>query len=170
MNCILWSKGAIIWDDFTFIYLQKQFGLHSIWTRWLCGKESSCQCRGCRFHPWVRKIPLKEDIKPTPVFLPGKYRRQMSLMGFCPCGRKKSDTTQQLSTHAHIWTKVKISNVIKDVGLEVVSMLKILYQFPVCGNHSVLGQTSLQTSFNFKILLFLAQQTDSILQKSYSAE
>ena len=28
--------------------------------RWLCGKESACQCRRhkrCRFDPWVRKIP-----------------------------------------------------------------------------------------------------------------
>ena len=93
MNCILWSKGAIIWDDFIFIYLQKQFGIHSIWTWWLCGKESSCQCRRCKFHPWVKKIPLKKDIKPTPVFLPGEYHRQMSLMGFSPCGLKKSDAT-----------------------------------------------------------------------------
>ena len=25
--------------------------------RWLSGKESACQCRRCRFDPWVRKIP-----------------------------------------------------------------------------------------------------------------
>ena len=25
-------------------------------TRWLSGKESTCQCRRHRFDPWVRKI------------------------------------------------------------------------------------------------------------------
>ena len=25
--------------------------------RWFSGKESACQCRRCRFAPWVRKIP-----------------------------------------------------------------------------------------------------------------
>ena len=25
--------------------------------RWLSGKEFTCQCRGHRVHPWVRKIP-----------------------------------------------------------------------------------------------------------------
>ena len=25
--------------------------------RWCSGKESSCQCRRCKFDPWVRKIP-----------------------------------------------------------------------------------------------------------------
>ena len=27
--------------------------------RWLSGKEFSCQCRRCRFDPWVRKIPWR---------------------------------------------------------------------------------------------------------------
>ena len=40
--------------------------------RWLSGKESSCQCRRCRFDPWVGKIPWRRKQQPTPVFLPGK--------------------------------------------------------------------------------------------------
>ena len=28
--------------------------------RWLSGKESTCQCRRCRFDPWVRKIPWRK--------------------------------------------------------------------------------------------------------------
>ena len=27
--------------------------------RFLSGKESACQCRRCRFYPWVRKIPWR---------------------------------------------------------------------------------------------------------------
>ena len=34
-------------------------------SRWFSGKEFSCQCRRCRrlgFNPWVRKIPLEEQL------------------------------------------------------------------------------------------------------------
>ena len=30
--------------------------------RQLSGKESTCQCRRRGFHPWVRKIPLEEEM------------------------------------------------------------------------------------------------------------
>ena len=40
--------------------------------RWLSSKESACQCRRCRFNPWVSKIPWKRAWQPTPVFLPEK--------------------------------------------------------------------------------------------------
>ena len=33
--------------------------------RWLSGKESTCHCRrpkNCEFDPWVRKIPLEEEM------------------------------------------------------------------------------------------------------------
>ena len=29
---------------------------------WLNGKESACQCRKNAFDPWVRKIPLEEEV------------------------------------------------------------------------------------------------------------
>ena len=35
---------------------------------------------------------------PTPVFLPGKFHRQRSLVGYSPCGHRELDTTEQLST------------------------------------------------------------------------
>ena len=31
------------------------------------GKESTCQCRRCRFSPWIRKIPWRRKWQPTPV-------------------------------------------------------------------------------------------------------
>jgi len=40
--------------------------------RWHKGKESACQCRRCRFDPWVRKIPWSRKWQLTPIFLPGK--------------------------------------------------------------------------------------------------
>ena len=43
--------------------------------------------RRCRFDPWVRKIPWQ----PTPVFLPGEFHGQRSLVGYSP-GLAKSWT------------------------------------------------------------------------------
>ena len=54
------------------------------------GKESACQCRRCRrqqrcrFEPWIGKIPWSSKWQPTPVFLPGKFHRLRSLVGYSP--------------------------------------------------------------------------------------
>jgi len=50
-------------------------------------KELACQCKrckGCRFDPWVRKIPWRRKWQPTPVFLPGESHEQRSLAGYGP--------------------------------------------------------------------------------------
>ena len=60
---------------------------------WLSGKESACQCRRRRLHPWVGKIPLRRKWQPTPGFLPGKSHGQRSLGGYSPWGHIESDTT-----------------------------------------------------------------------------
>ena len=52
--------------------------------RWLSGKESACQCRRCGFNPWVWKIPWSRKWQPTPVFLPGKFHGQRSLVDYSP--------------------------------------------------------------------------------------
>ena len=67
--------------------------------RWLSGKESVCQYRGCRFDPWVGKIPWRMKRQPIRVFLPGKSHGQRSLVGYSPWGRKELDMTEQLSVH-----------------------------------------------------------------------
>ena len=36
------------------------------------GKESTCQCRRCRFDPWFGKVPWRRAWQLTPVFLPGE--------------------------------------------------------------------------------------------------
>ena len=63
--------------------------------RLLNSKDSSWQCRKCRFYPWVRKIPWRRAWQLTSVFLTGKSLGQRSLVGYNPRGRKESDTTQQ---------------------------------------------------------------------------
>ena len=65
------------------------------------GKESSCQCRRCRFYPWLQNIPWRRAWKPTPVFLPGEPHRQRSLVDSSPRGHKESDTTGWLTLSLH---------------------------------------------------------------------
>ena len=68
-------------------------------------KEPSCQCRRCKrwgCDPWVGKILWRRKWQPTPVFLPGQFHGQRNLVGYSPWDRKESDTTEWLSTHAHM--------------------------------------------------------------------
>ena len=61
--------------------------------------QSICHCRTHGFNPWVRKIPWRRESLPTPVFSPGESHGQRSLEVYSPWHRKKSDTSQWLSTH-----------------------------------------------------------------------
>ena len=69
-------------------------------------------CKNCfyvslGFDPWVRKIPWRRKWQPTPAFLPGKSHGLRSL-GYSPCGRKESDTTERLHSLTH---SVKYQNI-----------------------------------------------------------
>ena len=73
--------------------LQKHQQLQIVFRLFASGTESAHQCRRhkrCGFGPWSRKW------HPTPVFLPGKFHRQRSLVGYCPWGCKESDMTERL--------------------------------------------------------------------------
>ena len=63
-----------------------------IFPRWHSGKESTCQCRRCRFDPWVGRIPWRREGQPPPVFLPGKSHGQRRLADYSPWGSQKSQT------------------------------------------------------------------------------
>ena len=55
------------------------------------GKEPASQCRWHKrggFDPWVGKIPWKKAWQPTPVFLPGEFHGQGSLVDYSPCSRR----------------------------------------------------------------------------------
>ena len=70
--------------------------------RWHSGKESTCQCRGCKrsgFNPQVGNIPWSRKWHPTQVFLPGKFHGQRSLEGHSLRGHKESEL---LSTHTRL--------------------------------------------------------------------
>ena len=46
------------------------------------GKSLCLQCGRPGFDPWVRKIPCRRKWLPTPVFLPGEFHGQRSLVGY----------------------------------------------------------------------------------------
>ena len=79
--------------------------------RWLSGKEPICSGRRLGFDLWVGKIPWRRPWKPTPVFLPGEFHGQRSLVGYSPWGCKWSnlactqaqDTASVSCTHL-LWT------------------------------------------------------------------
>ena len=49
-----------------------------------------------RWDSWVRKIPWRREWQPTPVFLPGKFHGQRSLVGYSPWGGKELDMTEAI--------------------------------------------------------------------------
>ena len=55
----------------------------------LADKESTCQCRRCKFSPWVRKILWRRKWQPTSILLPGKPHVQQ---GWQSMGSQKSQT------------------------------------------------------------------------------
>ena len=68
------------------------------------GKEPASQCRWHKrggFDPWVGKIPWKKAWQPTPVFLPGEFHGQGSLVGYSSQGRKKSNIAE-VTEHARM--------------------------------------------------------------------
>ena len=46
------------------------------------------------FDPWLGKISWRREWQPTPVFWPGEFHGQRSLVGYSPWGHKESDTTE----------------------------------------------------------------------------
>ena len=60
-------------------------------------KGSACKAGDPWFDAWVRKIPRRREWLPTPVFSPGEFHRQRSLVGYSPQGHKKADTKEQLT-------------------------------------------------------------------------
>ena len=70
------------------------------------GKESACNAGYQGLNPWVGKIPWRREWQPTPVFLPGESRGQR----YSPWGRKKLDTTEQITLSLSYSRKKKERN------------------------------------------------------------
>ena len=95
--CVLQTKGRKhdMWLFILFLKIKfsKYFGL----AKWLSRKEPACQRRRYRrrgFDPRVGKMPWRREWHPAPVFLPGEFHGQRSLVGYSSCSHKESDMTE----------------------------------------------------------------------------
>ena len=61
------------------------------------GKASALNAGDLGSIPWVGKIAWRREWLPTPVFLPGEFHGQRSLVGYSPWGHRQWDTTVQLT-------------------------------------------------------------------------
>ena len=102
------------------------------------GKESTCQCRrhkGCRFNPWIKKIPWSRAWQPTPVFLPGESHRQRNL------GSVDSESwtwLKWLSTHpAHSRDHFKTSTHFKCFNLKALQFSSVTQSCPTLQPHGL---------------------------------
>ena len=73
------------------------------------------------FDSWVRKIPWKRKWQPTPVFFPGEFHGQRSLVGYSPWVPKELDTTEWL-THSFIPSP--------EISVTTVPVLRLIIQIP----------------------------------------
>ena len=60
-------------------------------------EESTCNSGDPGSIPGSERSPGEGKWLPTPVFLPGEFRGQRSLVGYSPWGCKELDTTKQLT-------------------------------------------------------------------------
>ena len=67
---------------------------------WLSGKEP-CQCRKCRFHPWVEKIPGEGNGNPGQYFCLRNLMDRDALVGYSPWRRKRAGHDLQLAKQQH---------------------------------------------------------------------
>ena len=81
------------------------------------GEESTCQCRRhkrCGFNAWFGKILWRRKWQPIPVFLPGKFHGQWSLVGYSPwdskleldmaeCAHARTHVRAHTHTHSYMW-------------------------------------------------------------------
>ena len=75
-------------------------------------KESDCNAGDPGSIPGLRRCPWRREWQPTPVFLPGEFHGQRSLVGYSPWNHKELDTTEELThthTHTHTHTNYQYS-------------------------------------------------------------
>ena len=97
-SCLLWIILLWTWvcqGGNTFLY---PFNLlYSLTSHSSDGKESPCNAGDQGFDPWIRKIPWRRKWQSTPVFLPGEFHGQRSLVVYSPWGHKELDMTERLT-------------------------------------------------------------------------
>ena len=91
------------------------------------GKESAFQCGRHKRHgfdPWVGKISWRRAWKSTPVFVPGEFYGERSLVGYSPWGHKELDMTET-TEHAHENTYIYTHTYVYPIGYIFIYKLSI---------------------------------------------
>ena len=96
----------------------------------------------CRFSSWVGKIPWSRKWQLTPVFLPGEFHGQRSLVGYSPWVPKSR-------TGLSDWHRLQSGEDKKGpvAGGSLLTLACLLvwvpYSLPVCGNVETAGKYTL---------------------------
>ena len=77
------------------------------------GKEFACSLRDLGSIPGSGRSPREGDWLPTPVFLPGEFQGQKSLVDYSPWGCKESDTTEHLTLTIDTSQDLTITKILK---------------------------------------------------------
>ena len=86
------------------------------------------QCRRPSFSPWVWKIPWRREWHPTPVFLPGKFHGQRSLVGLSSCGHTWANTK-------HTWShKVRHNWATNTKTIHISILFQMLFPYKLLQN------------------------------------
>ena len=65
---------------------------------------------------WVRKIPWRRKWQATPIFLPGTFHEQRTLVGYSPWGHRELDMTEH-TVHTLTYTScINLSVLICKMG------------------------------------------------------
>ena len=73
-------------------------------TWWLSGKQFTCQCSRCRFHPWVRKIPCRREWQPIWYSCLKNSMDRGAWWATVLRVAKELDTTKQLNSNNILWS------------------------------------------------------------------
>ena len=105
--------------EINLLYSTGQLGL----SRWLRWQRIVCKMGDLVLNAWW-EVSQRRKWQPTPVFLPGEFHGQRSLVGYSPWCHKEMDMAEQLSTHLISYPKIN-SKQIKDLNIrpETVKLL-----------------------------------------------
>ena len=73
---------------------------HCIWEHL---PVNNLPARRCGFNPWVKKILWRRKWQPIPVFLPGEFHGQRSLVGYSPWVARSPTWLSDLTLHFITW-------------------------------------------------------------------
>ena len=90
-------------------------------------KNCSCNVGDPGLIPGLGIFSWRREWQLTPIFLPGEFHGQRSLVSYSPWFHKEADMAEQLThTHTHTHTHVEIQLI--SIGLESSNLAKFTYE------------------------------------------